>query len=77
MCIGMKIQRTQLCWQYLPSPNLRHVSTIPNQVRKFPEAQQMEMKIAFVGKYFHESAMVWFKQTLDSLIYWDAFIKQV
>lgn len=37
----------------------------------------MEMKIAFVGKYFHESAMVWFKQTLDSLIYWDAFIKQV
>lgn len=36
----------------------------------------MEMKIGFMGKYFHESEMDGFKQTRDSLICRDAFIKR-
>lgn len=35
----------------------------------------MEMKIEFMGKYFHESEMDMFKQTQDSLIHRHAFIK--
>lgn len=61
MYIDVKIPKAQLCWHYLSYPNLRHVSAFTNQVRTFPEARQMEIKIGFMGKYFHESEMDRFK----------------